>query len=550
MRRSKGRHWAKSATILVCCLSLIWLGPAGIAGQDQEEVPEQASTSLALSLSSVPSLAATGELSDGGQWMPLPLYGEIMTLVIDPSNPQILYAGARDNGVYKSTNGGANWAASSSGLPSGASPLGDARCLAINPITPQTLYVGAFGGVFKSTNGGANWAASSTGLTNTNVWCLAIDPSNPQTLYAGTYGIGGGVFKSSNGGTSWALSSTGLAYSGLTYSDVPCLAINPITPQILYAGTYGGWLFKSANSGANWASSSTGLTSSRVMCLALDPSTPQTLYAGADGSGVFKSSNGGSNWAASSSGLTNSFVECLAIDPFNPQILYAGTWEGGVCKSTNGGSNWTAFSSGLTSLNVQALAIDPTNPLILYAGTDGGAFKYTPLTITIIYQLSAGWNMISVPLVLVDPLSKWYIPEGWPLYSWDAANARYSSLRYIPLAVGVGYWLKAPSAQSISIAGPPYTGDTISLPLAYGWNMIGTPYTQPVSYTNKVLVTNGTDLKLLDQAIAAGWIKGPFYRWTGSTYDALTSGGSFQILAGYWVKALLRSGCSLIFIKP
>ncbi|MCX5977073.1 MAG: hypothetical protein NTV33_09680 [Coprothermobacterota bacterium] len=550
MRRRKGTYWVKAAIMIVCSLTLVWLGPAGIVGQEQERAPRQASTPLSSSASSVSSLSAAGELAAGGQWAPLPLYGEIMSLAIDPSNALALYAGTRGNGVYKSSDGGASWAASSSGLPSGASPNGDARCLVIVPSNPQTLYVGTYSGVFKSANGGTNWAASSSGLTNTNVWCLAIDPSNPQTLYAGTYGIGGGVFKSSNGGTSWALSSTGLAYSGLAYSDVPCLAINPITPQILYAGTYGGWLFKSANGGANWASSSTGLTSSRVMCLALDPSTPQTLYAGTDGVGACKSANGGANWAASSTGLTNNFIQCLAIDPSTPQNIYAGTWEGGVCKSANGGANWTAFSSGLTSLNVQALAIDPSNPQILYAGANGGVFKYTPPTITLTYNLSAGWNMISVPLVLPDPLSKWYIPEGWPIYSWDAANARYSSLRYIPLLVGVGYWLKAPFAQPLTITGPPYTGDTIAISLSHGWNMIGTPYTQPVSYSNKVVAKNGSDVRTLDQAVTAGWIQAPLYRWTGSAYEGLTSSGSFQPLAGYWVKVLLRSGCSMIFTKP
>ena len=48
-------------------------------------------------------------------------------------------------------------------------------------------------GVFKSTNGGTNWTAMNTGLTSTDVYALAINPQTPDTLYAGTYG--GGVFK-------------------------------------------------------------------------------------------------------------------------------------------------------------------------------------------------------------------------------------------------------------------------------------------------------------------------------------------------------------------
>ena len=63
------------------------------------------------------------------------------------------------------------------------------------------------GGVFKSTNGGGNWSAVNTGLTDTYVHALAIDPVTPTTLYAGTEG--GGVFKSTDGGGNWSAVNTG-----------------------------------------------------------------------------------------------------------------------------------------------------------------------------------------------------------------------------------------------------------------------------------------------------------------------------------------------------
>ena len=88
--------------------------------------------------------------------------------------------------------------------------------------------------MFKSTNGGANWNAVNTGLTNTYVRALAIDPVTPSTLYAGTYG--GGVFKSTNGGADWSAVNTGLTGQLLIYA----LAIDPATPATLYAGTWAG----------------------------------------------------------------------------------------------------------------------------------------------------------------------------------------------------------------------------------------------------------------------------------------------------------------------
>ncbi|MCX5969933.1 MAG: hypothetical protein NTV14_00185 [Coprothermobacterota bacterium] len=167
---------------------------------------------------------------------------------------------------------------------------------------------------------------------------------------------------------------------------------------------------------------------------------------------------------------------------------------------------------------------------------------------TLTYHLVAGWNMISVPLDLANPLSKWVFPESWPIYSWDAANARYSSLRYVPLLVGAGYWLKAPSAQTLIISGPPNEAATANIPLWQGWNLIGTPYDVAVSWST-VVVRNGLNTMSLDQAISLGWIKTPLYCWTGASYQGLSGGGAFLPLSGYWVKVPI-AGSVLIFTKP
>jgi hypothetical protein len=53
--------------------------------------------------------------------------------------------------------------------------------LALDPLTPATLYVGTSGGgVFKSTDGGGNWSAVNTCLSNNDVMSLAIDPATPD----------------------------------------------------------------------------------------------------------------------------------------------------------------------------------------------------------------------------------------------------------------------------------------------------------------------------------------------------------------------------------
>src|SRR5260370_4090936 len=100
--------------------------------------------------------------------------------------PTTLYAVPSSGGVFKSTNGGASWTASNTGLP----PNTGAWALAIDPVTPTTLYAGTGSAVFKSADGGASWTTSSTALTNTNVMGLAIDPTSPPTLYTGAFDDG------------------------------------------------------------------------------------------------------------------------------------------------------------------------------------------------------------------------------------------------------------------------------------------------------------------------------------------------------------------------
>src|SRR5581483_9131216 len=89
----------------------------------------------------------------------------------------------------------------------------DIQFLAIDPTNPQILYAGTFsGGVFKSTNAGDNWQVINTGFRQFySVVSLIIDPSDPQTVYAAANGLGdlttGTIFKSTNGGASWTQSS-------------------------------------------------------------------------------------------------------------------------------------------------------------------------------------------------------------------------------------------------------------------------------------------------------------------------------------------------------
>ncbi|HKC88192.1 MAG TPA: hypothetical protein VKG02_19555, partial [Blastocatellia bacterium] len=90
---------------------------------------------------------------------------------------------------------------------------GRTRALLINPNDPNVMYAaGVAGGVWKSVNGGASWAPLSDMLPNIAVSSMAMDPKNPNVIYAGTgEGLfnsdavrGAGIFKTTDGGANWA----------------------------------------------------------------------------------------------------------------------------------------------------------------------------------------------------------------------------------------------------------------------------------------------------------------------------------------------------------
>ena len=335
-------------TILIFVLAVLLLGPMSINAIENDETEE------AMEVLS----------NDGaGTWEPINsglTNTHVYTLAIDPLTPSTIYAGT-DGGVFKSTNGGGSWSAS--GLPDAV------NILAINPSNPSILYASGDNLLlFKTTDGGAHWADITPSDRPPGSWVryvLVIDPSDPSTFYVSNNYVAE-VFQFTGGGSARSL----FGAFGFVYA----LAIDPSNSSILYAGTYGDGVYKNTNEVANWSPMSTGLTNLNVYVLTINPLNTNIIYAGTDG-GIFKSTNGGAIWSAS--GLANTHINVLAIDPSDPSFIYAGT-NGGVFESTDGGANWNAINSGLTNTKVTSLAIDPSDTGIIYAGTDGGGvFKYS-----------------------------------------------------------------------------------------------------------------------------------------------------------------------------
>jgi hypothetical protein len=147
------------------------------------------------------------------------------------------------------------------------------------------------------------------------------------------------------------------------------LLIDPVSPNVMYAGGVAGGVWKSTDAGASWATS-TDLTMSNlaVVTLAFQPGNPQILYAGtgegvgnADavrGAGVFKSTDGGINWTQLPSTANANFYYSMkvVVSPRNVNRLFVAT-RTGLWRSVDGGSNWTnvvtSASNGCTDMAIQ-----------------------------------------------------------------------------------------------------------------------------------------------------------------------------------------------------
>jgi hypothetical protein len=69
----------------------------------------------------------------------------------------------------------------------GANLSGRVPAIAVDPTNPNNVFIGAAdGGVWKSTNGGATWIPLTDNQPSLAIGALAIDPLNPNIIFAGT----------------------------------------------------------------------------------------------------------------------------------------------------------------------------------------------------------------------------------------------------------------------------------------------------------------------------------------------------------------------------
>jgi photosystem II stability/assembly factor-like uncharacterized protein len=363
-----------------------------------------------------------------------PVSGRTVAVAVHPNNPDIVYVGTAQGGLYRSTNGGATWTP----LMDGAQSLAIGT-LTLAPSNPEILFVGTgeqtfsassfFGvGIYRIEN------ASSTNPTiigpinrdtgNNDVFSgraigeILVHPTDPNIIFVSTTsGIGGigpaqpgnvpnrGLFRSTNA-MSGAPSFTKLAVTSLGVGEnraIVDLVMDPGNPNRIIASVVGtaaiattnpptpadnGGLFLSTNALAPVPAfaktldiAGTTSTATRTELAINRAGSALTVYAASalNTGTIFRSNDGGETWVQT---VNNNFCspQCfydiaIGIDSANANRVYLGGSPAlafGI--STNGGTSFTASQNGLHA-DSHVIEVAPSNPQVVYFGSDGGIYR-------------------------------------------------------------------------------------------------------------------------------------------------------------------------------
>jgi photosystem II stability/assembly factor-like uncharacterized protein len=297
-----------------------------------------------------------------GQWVPLgPSGGGIQVLTSLQSDPATLIAATRNAFLYRSRDKGASWQP----IHFPRSLHATLNALILDPCDASTIFVGvsdfaSLSGLYKTVNGGKDWAAVKD-MEGESVTALAAAPYVCGTIAAGT---STGVMVSPDGGASWKRISPA-DHPGL--HPVVSLAFDTSSTDIVYAGTPK-LPWKTSNGGKTWESIHLGIQDDSDI-FSIVPYGSRILIGAC--SGVYRSIDGGAKWTKVL-GIPGTSRRTYVVkpDPTNLKVLYAGTSQG-LYKSIDGGATWTRKSD----LPVRGITIDVGNSRNLVLATDTGILK-------------------------------------------------------------------------------------------------------------------------------------------------------------------------------
>ncbi|MFK7935120.1 MAG: WD40/YVTN/BNR-like repeat-containing protein, partial [Saprospiraceae bacterium] len=335
---------------------------------------------------------------DGGaSWKNMGLENSehIANIIVHPDNSNVVYVSAigplwskgGERGVYKTTDGGETWeAVLTIDEHTGVTDL------LMDPRNPQVLYAAAMqrrrhvytyvgggpgSGMYKTTDGGENWTKINKGLPSSDMGRigLAQSPADPEVIYAQVEAAeGSGVYKTTNRGASWKKMSSYVT-SGNYYSE---MVAHPTNPDIVFAMDT--WLHRSTDGGKSFHKVNEMNKHVDNHAMWVNPTNVNHWLVGCDG-GIYETFDGAATWIFKSNLPVTQFYK-VALDNNEPFYnVYGGTQDnfslGGPAQTRSGNgivnSDWFITNGG-DGFESQ---VDPNNPNIIYAQSQyGGLVRY------------------------------------------------------------------------------------------------------------------------------------------------------------------------------
>ncbi|MFM8771708.1 MAG: T9SS type A sorting domain-containing protein [Candidatus Kapaibacterium sp.] len=327
----------------------------------------------------------------------------------DPRDPNIVVA-ATYAGMYRTTNGGANWTRTAQGI---------FRELVGNPVSVPTLYAATYGfnggaTIYRSTDAGVTWNDVYS-IAQANRIRLAVTKANQNVVVALASNASSqgfeGVYKSNDAGSSFAELPTSLNLLGWQASGRDnggqgfydlALEVSPTNANHIFVGGVNIW--RTTTEGRDWVLSAHWTGDGGAPFVHADqhsfrfhPSNNR-LYATHDG-GVARSTDGGISWRDISNGLAIQQYYGLATSNVNPSITIAGAQDNGTALSKNGGATFVHTLDGDGMLG----AIDAVSPSIMYGSQYYGNFWRTS-------NAGSNWTFVSSAQARGEGNASWVAP--------------------------------------------------------------------------------------------------------------------------------------------
>jgi len=290
------------------------------------------------------------ESRDGGTTWKKSLYMDENTggsdVVFDPKNPNTLYAA-----LWEARQG---------------------------PWEFGNTYAGTHGGLFKSTDGGANWRKLSNGLPPDLIQIYAVPaPSNPQRLYAAaasTHGVQ--IYRSDNGGEDWkVITADPRPATRIGGGDLPVPVVDPKNPDVVYSASIVTW--RSDDGGKTWTAVKGAPGGDDYQNIWINPNNPDIILLVGD-QGAVVSANRGRTWSSWYNQATAQLYHVTASNTFPYSVCGGQQESGSVCISTRGNDGAITVREWHPAgvIEYGYAAPDPLNPDIVYGAGRGQVSRF------------------------------------------------------------------------------------------------------------------------------------------------------------------------------